>query len=644
MASICGLVGWMGTPDSLRQRLEVMGLTMSRRAGDGTAAHVDPASGLGLRYGHLSLGGGDEGPGQPLANESGGLRLVCDGRIVNAGSLGDGLREHGHRVTTTDGAELLLHLYEERGERLLDDVEGTFAFALWDGTREELLLGRDRLGVKAVYYAEVAGRLFFASEIKALLALPELTAEPDPMGISHFLTFHNVPAPGTLFRGIQKLPSGHLGVWSRTAGFRLVQYWDVIHPPREREDEAYYVERLRSMLAAAARDRIHPTALTGALLSGGNDSSANVMLLAREGVRPLHTISVGYSETEGQKAYTDLEYARRVADLAGSEHHERRIDYRGFLEGLGEVVPLMDDLVSEPSIVFLYWAIRTAREAGVKLLFVGEGNDELMCGHGYMASLRDRYYARWVPYMRVPGFVRRLVAVAAPIVVPASKHPGRLDLLRRAAAGGPYFLNFEVGFVEAEKPRLLTPEGLRETRGADSPAVARGHSDRFRAARPGADFLDEIIYVMMHDYWPNLMGTKMELLAAAHGIEVCYPYLDDRYVQVALQVPPSLKTGNGTVKYAFRRAIEGLLPADIIYRPKQGFRTPLPELFRGPLMEWALPRILNGGLARRGWFRPEYIRSLVDAHRTGSHDYSSRLWILLVLSLWYDRWIEGAGS
>ncbi len=640
MAGICGFVGGPGTPEAIRGRLQAMGVALLHRGGDGAGVYVEPASGLGLHYGHLAVGGREGRPVQPLANETGRLRLVCDGRVFNAGELAPGLRARGHWMATAEGAEVLLHLYEERGLDLLADVEGAFGFALWDGERRQLILGRDRLGVKAVYYAERAGGIAFASEIKGLLAHPDVGADLDPAGISHFLTFHNVPAPGTLFRGIQKLPPGSFLLWRAGEGTRPITYWDSLYPPRDREAEAFYVERLRATHARAVRDRLEPGAPTGALLSGGNDSSANVMRLAREGVRPLHTISVGDSETEGQAAFTDLEYSRRVAALAGSEHHELLIDYKGFLDGLVEVAAVMDDLASEPSIVFLFWAVRTARDAGVKVLFVGEGNDELMCGHRDMITLREHYSRRWAPYQRLPAFARRAAARAAALFTGEDAHPGRLDLLRRAAAGGPYFLNFEVGFLESEKPRLLTPEALGQMAGADSNAVARAHSGRFRAARPGSDYLDEIIYLMLHDYWPNLMGTKMELLTAAHGIEARSPYLDRRYAEVALQVPPALKMRNGTVKYAFRRAIEGLLPDDIIYRPKQGFRIPLPELFRGPLLGWALPRILEGGLARRGWLRLPYIRETAEAHRRGRHDFSSRLWILLVLSLWYDHWIE----
>ncbi len=640
MAGICGFAGAPAAPDVMRERLLRMARALMHRGPHGQAVTVDPTHGVALHYGHLALRGTAEAPTQPLANESGRLHLVCDGRIFNAAELAADLRRRGHRLATADGAEILLHLYEEQGRGFLTQVEGMFGFALWDDERRELILGRDRLGVKALYYAELAGRLLFASEIKGLLAHPDLSAEPDPPGVYHFLTYHNVPAPGTLFRGIRKIPPGSFVAWRQEAGAQLVQYWDTLYPPRVDDDETYYVERLRATHTEAVRVRIEPGAPTGALLSGGNDSSANVMRLAHEGVRPLHTISVGYSETEGQAAFTDLEYAHRVARLADSEHHELLIDYKGFLEGLSQVAGLMDDLISEPSIVFLFWAIRTAGDAGVRVLFVGEGNDELMCGHGHMMTIRANYYRHWVPYMRLPGFVRRAAALAAPLVTRAGLRPGRLDLLRRAAAGGPYLLNFEVGFVDAEKAWLLTPEALRSMAATDSREVARAHSERFRAARSGADYLDEIIYLMMHDYWPNLMGAKMELLTAAHGIEARSPYLDHRYVEAALQVPPALKMRNGTVKYAFRRAIEGLLPGEIIYRPKQGFRTPLPELFRGSFMEWALPRILKGGLARRGWLRLPYVQQIAGAHQSGRHDFSSRLWILLVLSLWYERWIE----
>jgi asparagine synthase (glutamine-hydrolysing) len=561
---------------------------------------------------------------------------VCDVHVFNLDEVTHGLKGRGHVPPGSDSAELLLHLFEEEGPDGLRRADGQFALALWDRRRRRLVLARDFLGVHPLYYAVGPHHLAFASQARGLLEHPRIRAAVDPVGVALYLTFLSVPGARTLFAGVCKLPPGHVAV-IEGGGVTLRRYWDLLDDPLpERDDEAFYVERVRELHRGAAARRTVDGPIA-ALLSGGNDSSANAALLARRAQGPLHTFTVGLREVEGRPAYTDLEYARRVARHVGSIHHEALLSTDEFLSAIGATIEALDDLVSEPSSVFLHHALRLVKDQGLEVVITGEANDELSGGHREMIDIRDGYYRRWAPYMRLPREVRRAFARLAPLL-----SPRRRDILGRAARDQEYFWSFEIGWPESELDEILSAGAGGRAAGERASDVVEGVAARIRASDHGRrDYLNHVVYVMTQDhYLGNLMLGKLDLLAARLGLEARCPYTEPRYAHLVFNVPAPLKTANGIVKYFFKRAIEDLLPREVIFRPKQGFRTPVVELFRGSLGAWARPHLYEEGLTREGLLRRQTIERLLSEHRAGQRDHSTKLWSLLVLNLWYERWIR----
>jgi asparagine synthase (glutamine-hydrolysing) len=618
------------------------------RAPDGAGIHEEAAGGGGrpVAFGVRRLTVGTaSGPQQPAVARGADPAsfLVWGGRVFNAAEVRGFLRGAGRSLRGADDGELFVHLYELEGPRGFRRVDGQFVLALWDARRQALVLGRDFLGVHPLYYRAGPGGVIFASEIKALLAVPDVVAEVDEVGVSHYLTFLTVPGPRTLLKGIEKLAAGSTATFEAGGKVTVQPFWDLLWDPvAEVDDETFYIERVRQLHDAAVARRM-PDAPMAALVSGGNDSSANASIMARKikeaGGRPdsLQTFTVGLKAFEGEEKYNDLKYARQVAELIGSTHHEKLLTNEEFLEAIPVTIEAMDDLVSEPSAVFLHHALRMVKEQGTKVVITGEANDELSCGHGEMIEIRDGYYRRWLPFSRLPGPVKKLAAAAAPVLAPK-----RSDILRRAASEQEYFWNFEIAWPESEKGSILTPAALRATAAESAGRVVLRDAERLRQSAHGErDYLNHIIYRMMQDYYfGNLMLGKLDLLAAQLGLDARCPYTEPAYAHFVYNIPAKFKQRDGIVKYFFKKAISGILPDSIIYRPKQGFRTPVSELFKGPLADWGQEVILDGGLTRTGFLRRDSLAQLLAEHRTGVPDHSNRLWTVLVLNLWYRRWVE----
>ncbi|HEY7291823.1 MAG TPA: asparagine synthase (glutamine-hydrolyzing) [Vicinamibacterales bacterium] len=617
--------------------LPAMSAALRHRGPDHDVRWIDDeAVALGFRF--LRTAPAEPSPGL-VANEDRTLLMVCDGHVFNAATLGARLRDRGHTIPRAHSCELLLHLYEDEGIAGWRRVDGQFAVALWDARRRCLVLGRDGLGVRPLYYWQGVSGVVFASEIKALLAHSDVPAAVDDLAVADFLTFTSVPGPRTLFRDIQKLKAGSAAIFTRGNVVRTESFWDLLDDPiPESNDERFYVDRTRALHheAVAGRD---VDGTIGSLLSGGNDSSANAALLSRRRSRTLHTFTVGLADLEGDAKYNDLAYARRVASSIGSVHHERLLTTDEFLRTIPSTIDAMDDLVSEPSSVFLHHALNLASAEGLRVVVTGEANDELCCGHGGMVHIRDGYYRRWMPYVRQPRWLRRALAALAPAL-----SPQRRDVLQRAAFGDEYFWSYETAWMDSDKASVLAPDVLASA--ARGGRVATMLRSRFeKSAHADRDYLAYLVYAMMQDfYFTNLMLGKLDLLAASLSIEPRCPYTSSEYAHFVFNVPASFKARDGLVKYFFKKAIEGVLDDDIIYRPKQGFRTPVIELFRGALGTWAEPILLETGLTRAGILRRPHLAETLRSHRSGARDCSNRLWAAMTLNLWHERWIGSAAA
>jgi asparagine synthase (glutamine-hydrolysing) len=611
--------------------LDAMG---GRAPGSHVTWVAEPQVKLGLRSGP----GGGTGVRHTADDR---FYAVCDGRVFNPGDLRRRLATVGRDLSDADDARLLLEVFAAQGIDGFKHVDGQFVIAIWDRADNRLVLVRDFLGVIPVYYASSPRGVLFASEAKGLLPHPAVSRGYNLAGVSDYLTYLTVPGPATLFEGVQKLLPGHWVRFDADGSATLKRYWDLLDAPiPERAEASFYIERVRELHDGSLRRRIVAGPI-GSMLSGGNDSSANAALLAKHAAGPLHTFTVGLKEVEGEPAYTDLEYARKVAKHIGSRHHELMIDTDEFIRTVPKITDLLDDLVSEPSSIFLYKALELARDQGITTVVTGEANDEISCGHGEMISIRDGYYRRWAPYQRWPLAMRKLMAAVVPVF-----SEQRADILGRAARNEEYFWSFEIGWPQSRKGDVLTASALQRLGTHSSAATVGECRRRFEQTEHASrDYLNYIVYAMMQDfYFGNLMLGKLDLLARGLGLDACCPYTDPSYAHFVFNIPAPFKTQGGTVKWFFKKAIEGLLPDEIIYRPKQGFRTPVVELFRGPLATWAKPYLLDGGFTREGLVDRRHVEALLAEHATTPVDHSNKLWTLMALNLWHERWIGAQPS
>ena len=622
MSAICGMIGTYARRPGAEAELAAMLDALEFRAPDGAATwHApDGAARLGFRW--LRTQPDEPNPGVAVSSD-GNFAMACDGHVF----ADDGKQS----------AVPLLERFAGKGPDAWRDLDSQFALAIWDSRKARLTLARDPLGVRFLYYWTSRDGVIFASEIKALLRHPAVTRGYDDIAVVQYLVFLTAPGPRTLFAGIRRVSAGAAVELGANGEANERRWWDLLDAPvDERADEKYYVDRTRELHQAAVRRR-SVSGPIGALCSGGNDSSSNVVLLSRQGASPLHTFTVGLADFEGDSKYNDLYYARQVAEYAKTQHHESLLSTDEFLALIPQTIEAQDDLVSEPSSVFLFHALRMAKDQGVKVVITGEANDELCCGHGGMVEIRDGYNSRWKPLMRLPRAVRGAAAALAPLVT-----PGRSDVLRRAADDSEYFWSYEVAWPQSQLTSVISPE-LWARAQSELPAtiVARNRRRVDATAHGKRDYLNYMIYAMMQDnYFGNLMLSKLDLLSARLGLESRCPFTEPAYAHWVYNVPAPLKAKDGWVKYFFKKSIEGVLPNDIIYRPKQGFRTPVQELFAGRLGAWARPVLLETGFTKLGLLRKDALAALLDSHARRERDHSNKLWTAMALNLWHTRYIE----
>lgn len=616
------MIGNYARRPTAEAELSAMLDALAFRAPDGaTTWHApDGAAWLGFRW--LRTQPGEQSPGV-VVSADGNLAMACDGHVFAS----DG----------TQGPGPLLERFAARGPEGWHDLDAQFALAIWDRRSSKLTLARDALGVRFVYYWSTVDGVIFASEIKALLRHPAVTRGYDEIAVVQYLVFLTAPGPRTLFAGVRRVTAGSAVELGPQGGAHERRWWDLLDAPvDERDDENYYVRRTAELHQAAVSRRSVGGPI-GALCSGGNDSSSNVVLLSRQGASPLHTFTVGLAEFEGDSKYNDLHYARQVAEYAKSQHHESLLSTDEFLKLIPETIEAQDDLVSEPSSVFLFHALRMARDQGVRVVITGEANDELCCGHGGMVEIRDGYKARWQPLMRLPKPLRGAAAALAPLVMPS-----RTDVLRRAADDSEYFWSYEIAWHQSQLSSVISAELLARCQSEMPETIVVRNRRRVDASPHGRrDYLNYMIYGMMQDnYFGNLMLSKLDLLSARLGLESRCPFTEPAYAHWVYNVPATFKSRDGWVKHFFKKSIEGVLPNDIIYRPKQGFRTPVQELFAGRLGEWARPVLLETGFTKLGVLRQGALAALLDSHQRKEHDHSNKLWTAMALNLWHTRYIE----
>jgi asparagine synthase (glutamine-hydrolysing) len=640
LCGICGAFNFSGARQSISEDVIVkMRDTMVHRGPDDAGVYISPDRTLGFGFRRLSIIDLSLYGHQPMSNEDGSIWIVFNGEIYNHAKLRPALEAKGHQYRSHSDTETIIHLYEEKGTACVNDLEGMFAFAIWDSRQRRLFMARDRLGKKPLYYSNQNGIFLFGSEIKAILEFPDVKRDVDVTAMYHYLTFFVTPSPSTLFQGISKLPPGYFMVCDERGNITRERYWDAIVPsPPQKQPEEYYIGGIRSLLTESIKKRMMSDVPFGVFLSGGIDSSTNVALMASLMDRPVETFSVGF---KNQPAFDEFKYARQVAQQFKTNHHEIEIDYQDLMDFLPKLIYHQDEPIADWVCVPLYFVSKLARDSGVIVIQIGEGSDEIFFGYeGYMVVL-DIFKKYWKPYMHLPDFMRKCASAFAAAIpgLPIFGRPPVLEILRRAATDKELFWGGAIAFNETQKKKLLNRE--YDWDALDSSTVVKEYLAPLDKAKPSADFIERMIYLELKHRLPELLLMRVDKITMATSVEGRAPYLDHNLVEFAMGIPGELKVKNGQTKYILKKAVEGIIPDNIIYRKKQGFGAPVKEWFGGELGQYITEGILKSKIKERGFFNYDYLADTLAKQRRGEIEMSAPLWIIFNLSKWYDYWIVG---
>ena len=639
---MCGITGGVWTDPSKAldaPTLARMIDALTHRGPDGRGEfpagnRLQPGRGAapGVALGHRRLAILDLPSGaQPMSNEDETVGVVFNGEIYNFKRLRQKLQEAGHRFRSQCDTEVLVHLYEDRGPAMLDELIGMFSFALWDARSARLLLARDRLGQKPLVYRHEPGRLVFASELKSLLAVPGLPRALDPQALDEYLTYQYVPYPRCIFQGYAKLPPGCYAVWE-AGQLEVHRYWqpdfklEAVRPFEQAAAE------LRALLTESVRLRLQSDVPLGAFLSGGLDSTIIVGLMRELGAAPLRTFSIGFPIPE----YDETRYARLAAERFETEHEEFRVEPRA-VDILPKLVWHYDEPFADSSAIPT-WHVAELTRRHVTVALSGDGGDELFAGYA-------RYRAVWLGawFDRLPRAVRGALTAGVWQRLPAS---ARQKSLRRRfkrfveSLGQPpdrRYLEWIAIFGRARRAELYTDEFAALLPGPDP--VEFLQAAMARAA--GRDPITAISLADLTTYLPCDLMTKVDIASMAHGLECRQPFLDHRVVELAAGMPIGHKFRRGCGKRLLLHAFADLLPEPIRRRRKMGFGVPLDYWFRNELRAMARDVLLDSRALGRGYFHPDSVRRLLDDHQQGRFDHAARLWSLLVLELWHRQWVDG---
>jgi asparagine synthase (glutamine-hydrolysing) len=630
---MCGIAGLVHVDPRYpldRDLLNRMTNALAHRGPNAQGLHVWPGAALGhRRLSIIDLSTGD----QPIFSEDGRKAVILNGEIYNFRALRGELEARGHRFSTRSDTEVIVHAYEEYGLRCVERLQGMFAFALWDDAERRLLLARDRVGKKPLYYSQEGERLLFASELKALLQDGALKRAVNLEALDAYLSLGAVQAPLTILQDVFQLAPAHYLVW-QNGGIRVAEYWDVPIGATVERSERQALEELGAVFENAVRARLVSDVPIGAFLSGGVDSSAVVEAMTRVSGRPVVTTSIGFRE----QAFNELEHARAVAQAVGSDHHEVMVEAKA-AEILPRLAWHLDEPFADSSALPTYYVAKAARER-VTVALSGDGGDEVFAGYQRRYGM-NRSEARI--RSRLPQWLRH------GLLGPLGRVYPKADWLPRPLRARYFLQNLGTTFERAyfadlcllrddEKAALLSPELRQHLRGHDPFVAFSRHFER----TAGLDPLSRLLYVDLKTWLANDMLVKVDRMSMANGLEIRSPLLDQQVIEFAATVPSDLKYRGRTSKYLLKRYLEGRVPRSTIYRPKQGFEIPLARWLRSDLRELADDLLFSPRSLGRGHVRPERLRTLWRRHQQGVGNHAPQLWAIMMLELWSRTFLDQA--
>lgn len=621
MCGICGRLNWNADApvavESVRRMLE----PIHHRGPDAEGIYTSGPVGLGhRRLKIIDLATGK----QPMCNEDGSIWVIYNGEVYNYKELTAMLVQRGHRFKSASDTEVIVHLYEEFGADCVKHLRGMFAFALWDDRTQTLLLARDRVGIKPLYYMQTAAGLLFASEIKAILADPEVRPEVDPALIDRFLAYLCMPGEETLFKSVRKLEPGCC-LTVRHGRVRITRYWDLAFEPVERSfDDA--VEELDHLLSETVRDHMISDVPVGVLLSGGVDSSGVLSYAVENTHQPIHTFTIGFAGG----CTDERPFARIAAKAFAAQNHEISITAQQFWDFLPKYIWHMEEPVCEPPAVALYYVSKLAREH-VTVLLSGEGGDEAFGGY---QSYRNFYWLEQLK--RALGPLAPMAGTAASLFMHEGSRYGKYGPLLRTPLPG-YYYSHSSGPYELFNRRyrdLYTPEFLATVADTSRHALTQAHFDRVRNLNP----LDQMLYVDTKTWLPDDLLIKADKITMANSLELRVPLLDQRVLEFAASLPRAYKLNRRSGKHVLKQALSRRVPAEILYRKKAGFPVPYTTWMNHDLRALAAEVLLDDSTTRRGYLRRDAIEGIVLSPSTQNH--AKEIFSLLILELWHRTFVD----
>ncbi|MEO5858807.1 MAG: asparagine synthase (glutamine-hydrolyzing) [Pyrinomonadaceae bacterium] len=627
---MCGITGFVINKGLRPERgvLEAMNRAIFHRGPDEDGLFVDDHAALAMRrLAIIDLAGGQ----QPIWNADKTKCIFFNGEIYNYQELRKGLDERGHKFYTNSDTEAIIHLFDEFGVDCLQHLRGMFAIAIWDTVERSLFLARDRVGKKPLLYShQPNGDLIFGSEFQALLKHPSVSREVDPEAIDAYLSFSCVPAPLTAFKSIRKLEPGHWLRW-KAGAIEMQRYWMPDFSTKIKISEEEALEETTRILRESTRLRMISEVPLGAFLSGGVDSSMIVALMAQESSTPVKTFSIGFEEED----FSELKYARMVAEHVGAEYHEFIVKPNAL-----DILPTLVDHYGEPyadsSAIPTYYVAKETREH-VTVALNGDGGDESFAGYERYAAMRAAE-----KYHRLPAMLRKPFIEFPASLIPTSElkrsriRDGKRFLSAASLPKVERYFRWNSAFDRSSKEDLYT----RDFQGLLKLADASRFLGQWFDTANGSGIVDATMLVDQMTYLPNDLLVKVDIASMANSLEARSPFLDHNVIEFAASLPESMKLSGVETKSFLKKAAARLVPREAIYRRKMGFGVPVGKWFRGEMKEFVREILLSESSLNRGIVRPEVLRKYVGEHTSGDRDHAFRIWALLMLELWYQRFID----
>jgi asparagine synthase (glutamine-hydrolysing) len=637
---MCGIAGVCNCNSNKakvgQEVLKKMSDIIYHRGPDSDGQWISESGRCGFSFRRLAIVDLSPKGNQPMRSLNAPATIVFNGEVYNHQEIRNSLIELGYKYDSQTDTETILNGYLHYGEELLPKMLGMWGFAIWNDDTQELFCARDRIGIKPFYYYYKDGLFVFGSEIKSILEHPEVRKEFNIEELPNYLNYGMSSSQESLFKNIKKLPAGHCLKINRNGEMTIKRYWSPFERCGEdfKMSEEEIFEELITLLRRSVKDRMMSDVPFGVFLSGGIDSSLNVALMSELMNRPVDTFTVGFKALE---KYNELEYARQIADRYKTNHKEILIDQNDSFEVLEKLPWYEDEPNADPVCIPLYFLSKLTRESGTIVVQVGEGSDEQFCGYKWMMRDLNFHNSYWKTFKSVPKFMQKAAySVGAPILN-ARNLQQATDYMRRAVNDEELYWSGTSVFSPTNQMQMFSGAHKRL---ANIPAqYSASMYAKMKKLYPNADQLQKMLYVELTQRLAEMLLMRVDKIGMAHSIEARVPFLDHRIVEYTMSIPQRLKVPNNkTTKYLLKKAVEPILPHDIIYRKKQGFAAPVKEWLKSDWFEYAKHNLLNSEFSKLGIIDKSYISNLLNKHKSGEINGGAQIYSLLNLNLWYKAY------